>query len=84
MKVIVDRQACIGAASCVVIALKTFMLDAEGKAEMINVDGKVQNPDESSGVITVGNDARDIVIEAARSCPTNAIRVIEDDGTPVV
>lgn len=67
MKIIVDREACIGAASCVAIAMKTFQLDAEGKAEVIGE-----------------HDTREAIIEAARSCPTNAIRVLEDDGTPIV
>ncbi|MBM3204694.1 ferredoxin [Candidatus Uhrbacteria bacterium] len=68
MKVSVDREVCIGAASCVVLAAKTFRLDADGKAEVISMD----------------QDTREMIIEAARSCPTNAIRVSEDDGTPIV
>ena len=84
MKVVVDRNACIGAASCVALAMKTFQLDAEGKAEVINVTEKNQTGDESSGSVTINNDAREAVIDAARSCPTNAIQVIDDDGTPIV
>ncbi|MSR85077.1 ferredoxin [Candidatus Uhrbacteria bacterium] len=84
MKIIVDRNACIGAASCVAIAMKTFELDMDGKAEVIHVTDKIQTADESSGKATDQNDLRDTIIEAARSCPTNAIQVIEDDGTPIV
>ncbi len=84
MKIVVDRMKCIGAAPCVVIAARTFQLDAEGKAEVIDVDRKQQTVEESSGVVTVHNDAREIVIEAARSCPTNAISLFEDDGTRIV
>ena len=84
MKVIVNRNACISAASCVIIAAKTFQLDQDAKAEVMNVDEKTQNEEESSGVITVSNDAREVILEAARSCPTQAIRVLEDDGSFLV
>ena len=84
MKIIVDRNACIGAASCVAIAMKTFQLDIDGKAEVIEVIDKVQTVDESAGTASDRNDVREAIIDAARSCPTNAIRVIEDDGTPLV
>lgn len=84
MKIIVDRTACIGAASCVALAEKTFKLDADGKAEVINGTNKIQTDEESSAQSTAEQDLREAIIEAARSCPTNAIRVLEDDGTPIV
>ena len=84
MKIIVDRNACIGAAACVVLAGKTFALDAEGKAEVICVTDKTQTPEESSGKQTVDNDAREAIIEAAMACPTNAIHLIDDDGSQVI
>ena len=84
MKVIVDRNLCIGAASCVALAMKTFVLDAEGKAEVINVEGKEQTTEFSIGMTTAMNDEREMVIEAARSCPVNAIQLIDDDGTQLV
>lgn len=68
MKISVDQEACIGAASCVVLAAKTFQLNMDGKAEVIDPPG----------------DVRDMIIEAARSCPTNAIRLTEDDGTLIL
>ncbi len=84
MKIIVDRQACIGAASCVALAMKTFELDMEGKAEVIHVTEKNQTAEESSGATTIDNDTREAIIDAARSCPTNAIQVIDDDGISLV
>ena len=84
MKIKVDRNACIGAGSCVTLAIKTFQLDADGKAEVIHVAGLTQTADESSGKVTNKCDTREAIIDAARSCPANAIRVFEDDGTPVV
>jgi ferredoxin len=84
MKIKVDRQACIGAASCIVLAMKTFQLDAEGKSEVIQVADKVQTAEESSGKTTDQNDSREMIMAAAASCPTNAIQLFEDDGTPIV
>jgi ferredoxin len=84
MNIKVDRNACIGAASCIVLAMKTFQLDAEGKSEVIHVVDKIQTADESSGKMTEENDPRQAIIDAAQSCPTNAIHLFEDDGAPIV
>jgi ferredoxin len=57
MKVVVNRDLCIGAAPCVAIAGSVFQLDDEGKA--IIVDPK-------------GNDDETIRL-AAEACPVRAI-----------
>jgi len=56
-KIRVDRDLCIGAASCVALAMKTFALDSENKAVILEEDG---------------DDAEAIKL-AAESCPTKAI-----------
>lgn len=56
-KIIVDRDLCIGAASCVAIAGKTFALDSENKAIILEGEG----------------DPPETVLMAAESCPTKAI-----------
>jgi ferredoxin len=56
-KIKVDRDLCIGAASCVVLAMKTFGLDSENKAIVLSDD----------------QDAADAIKLAAESCPTKAI-----------
>ena len=53
----VDRNLCIGAASCVALAMKTFALDSENKAVVLDEAG---DPPESIKL-------------AAESCPTKAI-----------
>lgn len=53
----VDRDLCIGAASCVALAMKTFGLDSENKAIILEEDG----------------DQADMIKLAAESCPTKAI-----------
>lgn len=56
-KIKVDRDLCIGAASCVALAMKTFGLDSENKAIILDADG----------------DEAEMIRLAAESCPTKAI-----------
>lgn len=63
-KVSVDRPACIGAGSCAVLASKTFELDEEAKAVVIDKHG----------------DSDEDIIEGAKSCPTDAIIIEGTDG----
>jgi len=56
-KITVDRNLCIGAASCVALAMKTFELDGENKAIVIDEAG----------------DEAEMIKLAAESCPTKAI-----------
>ncbi|MFH0852990.1 MAG: ferredoxin [bacterium] len=62
-----DEETCISAASCVALADKTFKLNDEGKIEFVN-------PDQSKG------DTDEMIIEAARSCPVDAIRLFNKKG----
>lgn len=60
VKVINDK--CIGAASCVAVAMQTFKLNEATKiAEIIDQDGNVDNEK----------------LLAAQSCPTAAIEVVD-------
>lgn len=87
MKIVVDQELCIGAASCVVIAAKTFALNQEGKVYILNESATyvrrnaAGEPIESEG--TSGMDLRDIIVEGAKSCPVFAIKLYEDDGTEI-
>lgn len=67
-KVVVDRNLCIGAAPCTSIAPNVFQLDEEGKA--------VVQPGWE------GTDAKTI-LEAAQSCPVNAIMVYDENGNQI-
>lgn len=64
MKIEVDRELCISVASCVQVAPGTFELDDKGIA-----------------IVKSGSkDTLDTVLQAAKSCPVNAIRVYDDNG----
>jgi len=64
MKVKVDRELCIGVSNCVAIAPAVFKLDDRNKAVVIDSN--------SAGEQTI--------LEAAESCPENAIIVEDDEG----
>ncbi len=66
-KVIVDRDACIGAASCVAVAGRTYYMDDENKAVVIEPWG----------------DDDEMILLSAQACPTLAIRLIDEDGNQV-
>ncbi len=61
------RDKCIGAASCVAVASKTFKLDDQNKAV----------------VLTGDLDDDQAILLAAQSCPTAAIEVYDQDGKKI-
>ncbi len=67
MKVRVERNLCIGVGNCVAYAPTVFALDEENKAVVL---------DPSS----VDDDT---LLEAAESCPENAIIVEDDEGKQI-
>jgi ferredoxin len=87
MRIVVDQDACIGAASCVVIAAKTFGLNQEGKVYILNEDKAASEQgaagDVTASASTPAMDARDVIMAAAQSCPVFAIKLYEDDGTEI-
>ena len=82
-KIMVDRNLCIGAASCVAVAPSTFELDPENKAVL----RRKQAPPTSDA--TARRDLEDQTIDdetlllAAKSCPTQAILVYDEDGNQI-
>ncbi|MBI4092399.1 MAG: ferredoxin [Candidatus Kerfeldbacteria bacterium] len=66
-KIVVDRELCIGAASCLALAANTFELDEENKAIVKNPKG----------------DSDEDIHAAAVSCPTNAIFLYDEKGNQI-
>jgi ferredoxin len=64
----IDRDLCIGAATCVAIAPKAWQLDDEAKA--IILDTSDQETDET-------------LIEAAKGCPVMAIFITDETGKQI-
>ncbi len=67
MKVEVKRSLCISVASCVQTDPETFELDDEGIAV-------VKDPTSNN---------KEKILQAAKSCPVNAIIVYDDDGKQI-
>ena len=61
----IDRDLCIGAATCVALAPKAWALDDEAKA--IILDTSEEETDE-------------MLLEAAKSCPVMAIFITDETG----
>ena len=67
MKVRVDRELCIGVSNCVAVAPTVFELDDENKAV----------------VLDPGSVDEKTLMEAAESCPEDAIILEDDDGNQI-
>ncbi len=68
MKVKVDRDLCIGAATCIAVAAKAFDLDNEAKAIILD---------------SADEETREAIIEAAKACPTAAIIIHDESGKQI-
>ncbi|TSC72210.1 MAG: ferredoxin [Parcubacteria group bacterium Gr01-1014_70] len=66
-KIFIDRDLCIGAASCIAVAPDVFELDKEHKAV---VKDKNAADDET-------------LLLAAQSCPTKAIMLYDEEGNQI-
>ena len=65
-----DKNKCIGAATCSVMAPLTFVMNEENKAQ-INVDSTELDTDEN-------------ILEGAQSCPVLAIKVLDKQTGEVI
>lgn len=64
----VDRNLCIGAASCVAVAPKAYALDNEAKAIILD---------------TAEKESGETLMDAACACPTAAIIMKDENGKQV-
>ena len=64
MKVVVNRDNCIGCGACEAICPKVFQLDDEGLSKVICEDFTNVNEED--------------VVEAKESCPTSAIEEVKE------
>lgn len=61
----IDRDLCIGAATCIALAPKAWALDDEAKAIILD---------------TSGDESDEALLEAAKSCPVMAISITDETG----
>ncbi|OGH77328.1 MAG: hypothetical protein A3C10_04265 [Candidatus Magasanikbacteria bacterium RIFCSPHIGHO2_02_FULL_48_18] len=67
-RIVVDRQGCIGARSCVVVAEKVFQMDDKNLAYVLD---DVESTDEET------------IHLAAEACPVLAIHLYDKDGNKI-
>ena len=77
----VDRELCIGAASCVAVYPEVFQLDEENKAILLKNDGRHTSEQTQVDVLSCSTIDDDQLLLAAQSCPTAAISLYGSDGT---
>lgn len=63
-RIVVDREACIGAGSCIVVAEKLYQLDEQNLAYIVDPDSHDQ----------------ETVRLSAESCPVLAIHLYDEEG----
>ena len=68
LKVRVDRDLCIGAATCIAIAPKSFVLDSEAKAIILK---------------SIDEETEQTIIDSAKGCPVAAIIIEDDKGNKI-
>lgn len=67
-KIYVDRNLCIGAATCIAIAPKAFILDNETKAIILD---------------SIEKETEQAILDAARGCPVAAIIIEDENGSKI-
>lgn len=80
IRVKVDEDLCIGAASCVTIAPETFQLNEENKAFVYDHGQQPQGPTYERW-LEVTEDEKENILLAAQSCPTLAVIIFDEEGT---
>jgi ferredoxin len=68
MRIVIDKDKCIGCGTCVVIAPKAFDLDAEGKSILLP---------------TAAEEKDDTLLKAAQACAVSAITLFDDNGKQI-
>ena len=76
----VDRDLCIGAASCVAVYPEIFQLDEESKAIILKKDGSTTSDETSIDLLSCAAVDDDNLLLAAQSCPTAAIYLYDATG----
>jgi ferredoxin len=79
IKVVVDPDLCIGAASCVTVSPATFRMNDENKAVVLD-HGLEEGGETYEREIEVTEEEKEEIILAAQSCPTLAVFVFDEEG----
>lgn len=79
----IDRDLCIGAASCVAVYPDVFEIDGENKAVLKRADEENTSEETDVKALDVASVDDDMLLLAAQSCPTAAIFLFDEEGNQV-
>jgi len=79
-RVTLNRGTCIGAGSCVQAFEKRFKMNDDGKVDIV---GGQKLPDKKQE-IEIDEHEIDQMMEAAQSCPVNAIHIQDKNGEKLI
>ena len=79
LKIKVDPDLCIGAASCVTIAPETFQLNEENKAYVLD-HGTEPTGRTYERIVEVNESEKENIMLGAQSCPTLAVFIYDESG----
>ncbi len=79
----IDRNLCIGAASCIAVAPSTFELDPENKAVLRRRAAPPTSDATDRTDLEDGTIDDETLLLAAKSCPTQAIMVFDEEGKQI-
>jgi ferredoxin len=80
LRIVVDPDLCIGAASCVTIAPDVFELNDENKAYVLD-HGQAPGGPSYEREVEMTEEEKDNLILAAQSCPTLAVFIFDEQGS---
>lgn len=79
----IDRDLCIGAASCVSVYPEIYEMDEEDKAVVLKKDGTRTSDYTNVNLLKCESIDDDQLLLSAQSCPTGAIFLYDESGTQV-
>lgn len=82
IRVRVDEDLCIGAASCVTIAPDTFVMNEENKAWVLD-HGEEPDGHTYERWLEVTDDEMENILLGAQSCPTLAVFIYNEEGEQI-
>ena len=82
IRVKVDTELCIGAASCVVVAEQYFEMNSDNKAMVKNPELPT-DPNIFDREMMITDEQKELIVLAAKSCPTLAVFIYDELGTQI-
>lgn len=82
IRIVVDPDLCIGAASCVTISPEMFAMNLENKAEVLD-HGMAPDVPKYERTVEVSEEEKESLILSAQSCPTLAITLFDEAGEQI-